>query len=333
MDHQHIKLTASELSYLWNIYQAETMSVQVIHYFLQHIQDEDIKTLLNHSLSSSKKHVTFIKELFIDEQIEVPIAFNSSDVNLQAKRLFSDVFYLKYIKHMATGGLQSYGRVLPNVFRNDIRTFFENCLNAARDLDRMSTDMLLKKGIPIRSPHIPYPEKEEFVKKQSFFLEGLGRRDALTGSEVTNLFFNIQTNQIGTTLATAFSQVSSTKKIQQYFLRGKDIAIKHIKVFTDYLENNSLPIPMSSDQEVTESTESPFSEKLMLYHFSMMIYSGIGNYGAGISESMRSDLAVDFSRLTAEILKYAEDGVNILINNEWLEQPPLAADRKGLVEG
>jgi hypothetical protein len=89
---------------------------------------------------------------------------------------------------------------------------------------------------------------------------------------------------------------------------------------------------MSYDQDVTETKEFPFSDKLMKFYFSPMIYTGIGNYGVAIAESQRSDINVDYSRLIAEVMKYAEDGGNIMFTNEWMEQPPLAANRKDLAK-
>lgn len=71
----------------------------------------------------------------------------------------------------------------------------------------------------------------------------------------------------------------------------------------------------------------------MMFHFSLMIYAGIGNFGVSIAETQRSDLVVDYSRLVAEVLKFSEDGVNIMIANEWLEQPPLSANRRDLSKG
>ncbi|GAA3332464.1 hypothetical protein GCM10020331_092700 [Ectobacillus funiculus] len=41
---------------------------------------------------------------------------------------------------------------------------------------------------------------------------------------------------------------------------------------------------------------------------------------------------LDYSRLLIEILKFAEDGANIMISEGWLEQPPMAVDRKKLAE-
>ncbi len=331
--HEKIKLTAAELSYMWTTYLSDSMSICILQYFLKHIEDNEIKSLIERALKVSIEHIEFIDKLFTVEKIKIPEGFTKSDVNLEAKRLFSDTFYLDYLKNMTKGGLVTYGRMLQHSFRQDIRSFLStNCLANTIKLDEESTRLLLEKGVAVRPPYIPYPQKVEFVHKQSFILEGLGRREVLTGTEVTHLYTNILSNYLGSSLATAFSQVAKSNKVRQYFLRGKEISLKHAKVLARYLELSSLPIPMSTEQDVSESREAPFSDKLMMFHFNLMIYTGIANYGVAIAESQRTDLVVDYSRLNAEILKYSEDGANIMIANEWLEQPPLAANRKDLVK-
>ncbi|MBP2242931.1 hypothetical protein J2Z40_003513 [Cytobacillus eiseniae] len=332
-NHDHVLLTSAELSYMWTTYLSDSMAICVFKYFLKHMEDEEIKSLVILAMQLSEEHIRFISETFSKEKIQIPQGFTDQDVNLEAKRLFTDVFYLKYLKQTAKAGLTAYGRVLQSTYRQDILDFFNTCIKETSDLNTKATQLLLEKGLAMRPPTIPYPNKIEFVHKQSFILEGLGRRKAFTGSEITNLHSNILTNYLGTALATAFSQVAESNKVQNYFLRGKEIALKHIKVFGSYLEMCSLPLPMSYNQDVTESKESPFSDKLMMFHFSLMIYAGIGNYGVSISESQRSDMNVDYSRLMAEVMKYSEDGANLMIANEWMEQPPLAANRSDLAKG
>jgi hypothetical protein len=308
------------------------MSACVLKYFLEHIDDEKVKKIVTHSLDLSQQHIEIISGIFSDEGIQIPQGFTEQDVNLEARRLFSDVFYLRYIHSMAKGGLVTYGRVLQNIYRHDIHSFFAKCLTSTIELKTEVTELLLEKGLAVRPPFIPHPQEVKYVHKQSFILEGLGRRESLTGAEVTNLHANIESNRLGSAMALAFSQVAKSDKVRKYVLRGKEIALKHINVFSSYLENRSLPVPMSIDQEVTESSESPFSDKVMMYHFGIMIYAGIGNFGVAISESQRSDLVVDYSRLSAEILKFSEDGVNLMIAKEWLEQPPLTSDRKDVAK-
>jgi hypothetical protein len=84
--------------------------------------------------------------------------------------------------------------------------------------------------------------------------------------------------------------------------------------------------------EVTNSTVSPFSDKLMMFHIAGLIASGIAQYGISISVSPRRDIGVMYTRLMAEIAKYSEDGANIMINNGWMEEPPKAADRDELAK-
>ncbi len=89
---------------------------------------------------------------------------------------------------------------------------------------------------------------------------------------------------------------------------------------------------MTSDTYVTESTVSPFSDRMMMFIITGLIALGIGYYGTSISTSIRRDLTAHYDRLIHEILKYSEDGANILIDNGWMEEPPRASDRDELAK-
>lgn len=47
--------------------------------------------------------------------------------------------------------------------------------------------------------------------------------------------------------------------------------------------------------------------------------------------SMRRDLGTKHTKAIAEDLLLVEDGANMMIENGWLEQTPLADDRKSLL--
>ncbi|MFD0048076.1 DUF3231 family protein [Actinomycetes bacterium NPDC127524] len=141
---------------------------------------------------------------------------------------------------------------------------------------------------------------------------------------MSDLYNNITANELGIAIATAFGRIARSKKVRDYILRGKDFSLKLVRIYGEYLENHSLTIPTLHGLEVTDSTESPFSDKLLTIHFSLMNHSSVGNLGMSISKSLRSDLIVDYSRIVTEVLKYAEDGLNILIENKWMEKPPTA---------
>ena len=329
MDIEHkTRLTSSELTYLWGAYISDSMSICVFKYFLVHVEDKNIKTLIEHALDIAQEHVVAIEEVLSKENIQIPVGFKEEDVNLKANRLFSDIFYIYYVKNMVTLGLSNQAATLPFTFRKDIESFVSKSISSSVELNNETTHILLEKGLMIRSPYLPYPTDVEFVHKKSFILEMLGKRP-LISAEVTTLFANLLTNNLGLCVSAGFAQVSASKEISEYFLRGKEISIKHIKVFSSYLAKHSLPIsqPLAINQDITDSKESPFSDKLLLYHFLIMNRAGISNYGLSMSSSMRSDLIVDFSRLMTEIMKFSEDGLNILIKNNWLERPPLATYR------
>ncbi|MNP27271.1 hypothetical protein D3C76_1201700 [compost metagenome] len=84
------------------------------------------------------------------------------------------------------------------------------------------------------------------------------------------------------------------------------------------------------DGEISASLISPFSEKMMMFHVSALIASAIGQYGVSISSSPRKDLVLEYSRLAAEIMQYAEEGTMLMIRKGWLEYPPQSVDRRKL---
>ena len=69
---------------------------------------------------------------------------------------------------MSKVGLTLYGASVAASVRNDIRTYYMNCLTETMELYKRSTDLLLSKGLFHRSPNLPNLEKIEFVKKQWF---------------------------------------------------------------------------------------------------------------------------------------------------------------------
>lgn len=113
-------------------------------------------------------------------------------------------------------------------------------------------------------------------------------------------------------------------------LRGKDITQKHIQIFTKALINNDLQPPIQSDVFITDSTTPPFSDKLAMFHMGLLTAAGIGNYATSAAASQRSDLVLNYERLSLEIAQYSKDGADIMIKNEWLEQPPGTLDKKQL---
>jgi hypothetical protein len=327
-----IRLTAGELGQLWMQYLNDSASICILSFFLEKAEDEEIKPLIQFALELSQSHIQKITAILTEEKNTVPYGFNvEEDVNLSAPRLYSDSFVLNFLNQMSKIGLISYAGSVSASVRNDIRDYYMECLTETMQLYQKSTDLLLSKGLFIRSPSMPNLEKVEFVKKQWFMLDVFGERRPLTAFEVENLFANLQRNALGVSTLTGFSQVAQYKNVKQIFLKGLEIGNKHIQLFRSKLEESKLPAPMGWDSEITSSTEFTFSDKLMMFFTSGLINLSIGYYGTAISQSPRADIAAMYNRLSLEIQLYAEDGANIMIKNEWMEQPPMALDRVELV--
>jgi hypothetical protein len=263
----------------------------------------------------------------------LPKGFNvTEDINLHAPRLYSDSFVLEYIYQMARGGLTTYSAAVSLSVRSDITDFYISCLSETMELYRLSKDLLLSKGLFIRSPYLPNMTEVEFVKKQEFLWDIVRDKRPLNATEIGNLYADLQRNALGSAIIIGFSQVAQEKEVKKYFVRGIEIAQKHIKLFGNKLEGSYLPVPTSWTSEVTESTSNTFSDKLMMFYTTTLTALSIGYYGIGVASSPRIDLGVLYNRLSAEIQFFAEDGANIMIKHRWLEQPPMALDRDELAK-
>jgi hypothetical protein len=324
------KLTSAEVGKLWAVYMGNSMAQYVLMYYLKHIEDQEIKIILENALNLSQEIMQSIKEIFIQENFPIPIGFTEEDVNLGAPRLFSDEYYLHYLRYAGKAGISIYSTAIPLMTRGDIRDFFIHCLNSAVKLLTDVSNALMKKGILMKTPPIPTPDKVDFVKKQNYLNGFLGNVRPLHGLEIAHLYDNIENNVASKVLLIGFSQGANNDKVRQFFIRGKEITDKHVEVCSQKLHKDNLPAPTLLDHLVSTSTFSPFSDKLMLFHKIDMFSMKIRSYANAMSLNGRRDIGLMYGRFLMDIGLYVEDGAQILINQGWMEQPPEAIDRDSL---
>ncbi|MEC2073260.1 DUF3231 family protein [Alkalihalophilus marmarensis] len=70
----------------------------------------------------------------------------------------------------------------------------------------------------------------------------------------------------------------------------------------------------------------------MMFYVSSLNSLEIEFYGTAVSQSPRMDLGAMYNKMLMDVQLYAEEGANLMIKNKWLEQPPLAFDRKDLAD-
>ncbi|MBM6618172.1 DUF3231 family protein [Bacillus suaedaesalsae] len=324
------KLVSSEVAALWGAFMQNSMSYCTLSHFSKVNEDADITPIIQHALNNCKFVIKEVTKIFDKENHALPIGFTKDDVNLEAGRLYSDLFGLRYIKYMAATGTAAAAAFLEVLARNDVRELFSKTSQMFMQLYNDACDLLLKKGAFIRSPTIPPMEKAEYLQDDSFLSGLIGRHRPLTVVEMAHISKNTETNSIGRTFIAGFSQTAQLPEVRKYMERGTEIAAKHETVFRDILVKDGVPLPSSWDSTISQSIDAPFSDKLMMFHTDSLNVIGVAGYGGAIGASLRKDLGGHYTRLIAEIIQYAEDGAKLMIKHRWLEQPPQNVDREAL---
>lgn len=334
MQKQNTPLTSGEIASLWTSYMNDSMAKCVLGFMLKHIEDKEIKTVVQFAYDLASGHLKQMHTIFKQNHFANPNGFNDEDINISSPWLFSDVFCLTYVNHMAKVGLLSYGGFVAMSSREDMRNYFTKSLIETTRLYNQSAETAISKGLYAKHPYIGVPKETDYVESKKYYsgLNPFNSKRPLNAIEISHLYMNVMTNALGVKLSIAFSQTSPTKEIQDYMLRGKEISKKHIKIFTSTLLDNDIETPQLPDVAVSNSTTQTFSDKLLMFHMSLLSAAGVGNYATAAAVSQRSDLAVNYERLSVEIARFAKSGADIMIKHNWLEQPPGTRDRTELAK-
>jgi Protein of unknown function (DUF3231) len=325
-------LTSAEMGKLWATYVGNTMGKCVLTYYLKNVKDIDIKKVLETGLSLSESLMQEIKTLFKERNFPLPIGITDKDVNLDAPRLFQDEFYLHYLQYLGKAGLSIYSVAIPLVTQKSVRDFFINAMNKTANLLADVNQVLNSKGHLQNSPLIPNPEGIDFVDNQNYLKGFFGDKRPLHGLEIAHLYGNINNDVTSKALIIGFAQGARNEKVRKYLERGKEINHRHIDWLSKKLSEDSLPSPSLLDHLVTTSTTPPFSDKLMVFHKIDMFSMKIREYANGASLNGRKDIGALYARCLLDVSLYVEDGANIMINHNWMEQPPSAPDRNQIVK-
>jgi hypothetical protein len=327
MEKSKLKLTSSEIGTLWGEYVNGTAVDIVNRYMFSIIEDEQIKALFEDAIKTFEKQkqqiVTFIKY----EGFPVPIGFTESDLFKDKPRLFTDIFCLNYLHIMTLHGLLGHSTSLAVSVREDLRYFYDSCDNDGKRMYHQTIDLLLEKGSFQRDP-IFYPaQNPQYISSQDFTDGFFGKGRKLAATEIISISFNLKKSIMAKTLSIAFSQVAQGKEVRKFLSDSQNTADGQIRTFSKIMQKDNLPVPKSWETEVTTSTDSPFSDKLMLYHIGFLFQAAQNYHGAGLASSMRTDLVTAYEGTILKNLLVTKKWYNLMVQNKWLEQPPLAPNR------
>lgn len=328
----NIELTCTEIGGLWGVYVQESMSVCFLTYLLHHLQDGDIVPLAKKALEISQERMKKIKQFFLAENFPIPAGFSEGDVNLAAPPLFHDTFTLSFIYMMNRLGMINFAFTASNNVRLDVLNFFNECIHTSTDMFGKAVEMMLEKGIYDRPPKMNYPDKIEYVQKTSFLNGLFGEKRPLNAIELSEIFFNIERNYFSVIIMLGFAQVMEDKKIKQHIIAGKKISEQQIELFNKLLMEEDLLGTVTVSMEVTNSTVSPFSEKFIMSMINILNSVDITLISHALALSMRADLAAHYTKIIGEVMLYAKDTYDLMVERKWLEQPPLTTNRKKLLQ-
>lgn len=329
--HSTINLNSTEISGLWTTYLNDSMAACMLKHFLNNVEDEDVRTLLNEAYGICNTHIQTIGPILTQAEIALPMSFSDSDFNKNAPRLFTDSYYLYYLSNMSQFGMRNFSMALYQSARTDIRKFFSDSLIAVINFYGKLSDMMLSKGILIRSPIVSTTKSSDIINKKEFFTGIFSQPRSLLLMEIANIYANLLTCYTGRTLLQGFSQCAKDNEVRKYLFTEKKMLEHHIEVFSSIFKSEGVPVPSTSDMSVTDSVSPTFSDKLMVFHTGVLNVTNARNYMDAIASSMRNDINATFTRLAAEVGEYTSDGIDIMISNGWLEQPPQVVNHDSLV--
>jgi hypothetical protein len=327
----NIGLTSSDISGLWKSYIQNTATLCLVKHFIQHMQDSEIEPIVKEQIYLLETFIEKAKNIFNGENFPIPKGFSEEDVDLSAPALYTDLYALSFVYRFNQMAVSDYATTLPKVVRADVVDFFDECLKTSTILYKKALQLMLSKGIYDRQPKVSYPDKVQFIEKQESIIQSLvGDHRPLNVIELGEIFYIIERNYIGMLLLMGFIQVMKDKEIKKYLIDGKDFAQKQIDIFNNILKEEQFPGNIPVSMEVTDSTISPFSDRLIIFLIATTSSTGIFLAAYAIANSMRKDLIAKYSLITTEIMKYGAEGLKILIERGWMEQPPQSFDRNAI---
>ena len=105
-----------------------------------------MRPIIEWTLDTAKENVSIMKELFQKTDFPIPIGFTEQDVNLKAPKLFTDTFYLAYLKQMSMFAMTASSAALGLVTRPDTVAFHKRVYQKGVELQDKVRDLMLKQG-------------------------------------------------------------------------------------------------------------------------------------------------------------------------------------------
>jgi Protein of unknown function (DUF3231) len=319
---------------LWITYNEKTLIMRMLEYFMEKSDDQQAKNILGGLWQELNFYVLQMEEIFKDQGMAKPAGYTNEDVNLEAPKLYDNGFDIMFVRILKEVSMGMYTINMNMSYNDKIMQIYEGLTVVTQKIYKLSTLYLLEKGILTLPPKVTMPKTTEFIKSKSYMngFNLFGDKRALNDLELGILHHGIETNNIGLQLITGFAQCAQNKEVKQYFVKGKELAKKQIKVMQEILLESDVQFAATSGSTVTTSTVAPFSDKLMMHCVYLLNGFGLVGSSFGTFFSLRNDIAMKATLLAKDIYFYGEEGIKIKIKNGWFEEPPQMEDRSQIIK-
>jgi hypothetical protein len=327
-------ISASEVGTLWQTYQEKTLIMRFLEYFIEKADDQQARNILGGLWQELNYFVNEMEQLFEQQGIVKPRGFTSEDVDLEAPKLYDNGFDILFIRVLKQVSMGMYTLNMNMAYDDRVMQLYEGLTTVTQKIYKLATFYLFEKGILSQPPKVTMPKVNEIIESKKY-MKGtklFGDKRALNDLEIGILHHNLESNNIGMQLITGFAQCAQNKEAKQYFLQGKELAKKQIKVMEDLLLESDIQLTASSSGTVTTSTVPPFSDKLMMHCIYILNGFGLVGAGAGAFFSLRNDLSMKSILLAKDVYFFAQEGIEIKIKNGWFEEPPQMEDRSRIIK-
>ena len=324
-----IHLTTTEISNIWSAHLKITMELRLYEYFYECVDNLEIKQIIEKLMTHSHQNLTELKKLFTQDDLTLPIGFTEKDVNKNAQKAFSDSFIMNFCNDLTLLSLSTYPSALSDSTRKDVRSFFQNCIDFTMNIQNEITDFMLVNGLYSKPPQVAMQKGVEFVESKKYLSNLLSGHRSLNAAEISNLYRIIHRAQFSKMVFVTFGRMAKSQKVKKYFSKGRDSIENVGRTLQGILETENIPISSSGDFTFYEVEDSPFSDKLMIYFVNLCIamFCFI-MLGQALNSSLRTDLQVKLTTISAGFRKYYGEGLLLTIEENWLEEPPQAIDTK-----
>lgn len=325
----NVELTANEVSNLWSSYLKNSMEQRLFEYFFASTGDSAIKQIIEEMLNQSKQNINELQEIFIKENLSIPLGFTDEDVRVDAHKVFSDTFILYFCFDLTHLSMSTYPTALSDCTRNDVRDHFQINIAFSVKIQNEIVDLMLSQGVYLRPPQVAIDSGVEFADTMLYLNGFFGGSRPLNTPEIANLSRIIHRAQFAKMVFVAFSKLSKAKELKQHFSKGRDGLEKILDSLHEVLEKENIPVSASGNYTISEVEISPFSDKLLLFFVNTCL--GIFCFSM-ISQAMtsclRTDIVSKLGKISDDMKKYYGLGLLLAIKEKWFEQPPQAVDRK-----